>query len=370
MSSGGMPQANGKAGGEQALVLVAGPVLGRALVVVPGLVIASAGHGAFWPVLAALPLLLLHLWLVLALARRFPSRSLFQYLPEIAGTWPARFLGAAFLLYMAVIPIIGTRYYGEVVSLYLLEMTPQPVIGILFLATAAAVAWLGLENMLRFFQILMFWGLLILVPLLFLAVPNFRWTFLQPFLPADWSSFWAGLVSALSTLSGAEMLLVFFPYFNRQQVVGRYAARGLILAHLLTLWATVGVLASFGPTTAGCYLFPSLEFIRAIHIPFTLLEQPSSIFSAFWVVAVLQIVSAYLLAMALGIKQLLGLKNYRSALLVLLVASFIVTQLWPTPQSMLDFPSRSATWRLAMMWGLPLLFYLLALRHDRKAAAR
>lgn len=371
MSKGIVPLTNRRASGEQALVLVLvfGGVIGRSLMALPPIVLARAGYSAPLATLVSLPLIFLHLGVVLALARRFPTQSVFQYLPRIAGTWPGKFLGLVFIVYLAAVPAMGIRYYGEAVTLYLLEVTPQPVISFLMLAAAVALAYLGLESMLRFFQIITFFESLLVIPLVLFGVNNFRWSFLHPVLPLDWSGFGQGMLAAVQLFAGSELLLVFYPYFTRRELIPRQAARGLLLTFFFTLWVITGILATFGLQASGRFLYPSVEFVRAIRLPIGVLEQPSSVFSAFWVVAIIQIISLYLLAMALGLKQLLGLKNYRPLLVAIFPPLFIVSRLPETPQAVLDFTSRSVTQRLALMWAFPLLVWLIAALRSRRGVA-
>lgn len=366
-----LPQeANRRPGGRQVMAIIFCSVVGRSFITVPPLLIREAGYSAPLAVAMGLPIALLYLHLVMRLARRFPGQSVIQYLPRLAGKWGGRTLGLAFILFLVLFPAFGIRYMGEVTSIYFLELTPQAVTGLLFLLVVGALAYLGLEDAARFAQWTFLFVLSLLVPLVLFSANNFRWSFIRPVFPPEWSSFPGPVFIATEHLMNAgSLLLLFFPYFTHREVIAGQAVKGVLLAGMATIWIVFGTLATFGPATTGHFLVPSVEFVRAIRVPISLVEQPSMVFGALWIIVTINVIGIYLLAAAVALKQWLGVKNYRPVLAALLPLIYVLSQLPLVPQGILALYARAV-----YLWGvlvgfLPVFLLLLAVLRGQKVSS-
>ena len=78
---------------------------------------------------------------IAGLGRRFPRKSVIQYLPEVMGIPLGKFLGLLYLVVIMILMIWASRAISEQLSIYFLSRTPMGASVFIFLVVAAFVAY-------------------------------------------------------------------------------------------------------------------------------------------------------------------------------------------------------------------------------------
>ena len=84
-----------------------------------------------------------------SLAKRFPQKSIVQYLPDIFGIIPGKFIGFIYLSFIMMVLIINSSLIVQQSETYFLSITPTWVFMILFLSISAFIAYQGIEGLTR-----------------------------------------------------------------------------------------------------------------------------------------------------------------------------------------------------------------------------
>ena len=107
------------------------------------------GNNGYWGFLLAFGIAIPVIAVTCRLGRRFPRKSVIQYLPEVMGKPLGKALGFLYLVVIMVLMIWASRAISEQLSVYFLNRTPMWVSVFIFLAVATFVAYQGIEGISR-----------------------------------------------------------------------------------------------------------------------------------------------------------------------------------------------------------------------------
>lgn len=343
------------------------------IVLGPKTIVAFAREAA--PVVTALALgvSVLIQYVFVKMAERFPHLTLFQ--------WPVRMFG--FLGYIPVLFIIvyfvvmltaHVYQFSTLLHLMFLPRTPNAVIVVFGFILSLYAASLGVETMSRAFQLIMYVEILALVPLLLVGPKAFTWTYLLPALPMDTRVWALGPFIAMAGFLGfGHTPLTLLPQVQPGGKILRPALLGLLLAGIVIWGFTVSVLGVFGPDVTGLLGFPTFEYSQVIELPQALsfVSRYSLFFGTIWILAVTKLATIELYIISLGIKQVFGLRHYRTALPWVGLVAATAASLIPNPaigeQMVTTISKVGISLAAVFVPGLGLLVALMRRRADKVA---
>lgn len=304
--------------------------------------------------------------LVTELGRRFPGKTIIEYLQIILGIWLGKAVGFlyAFFFIFALTGII--REFSELLGTMLMPHTPVVVLSSVFILLAAYAVRSGLEVIARLLVMLQP-GILVLYTLILLfglakadffrLLPvlenGFKPVILGSFIPSAWNGQFI-------------VLAVFLPFLAEPQK-GRFLGiwSSITLTGFLIATAVINT-AIFGPSVVRL-AFPTFMIPSKVLIGGFL--RVDAILIIFWLAAMLTKISQFYYCTVLCTAQLLNLKDYKALVLpfgVILVA-----------MSVLSFSSSAevgsaiiyafAPFSHLMEWMLPLALLLIAIIRRFKA---
>lgn len=198
---------------KQCMLLLAGFVIGTALLLVPTTMIQIARQDAWLtPILTVIPGLGL-VAVLAALNSLYPGQSLVQYSVSILGL-PGKLIGLLVVWFALHLSTLILRTVGEFVSMVMLFETPTPIVHLIVVLVTAFGLTLGIAAIARTFSILLLLNFLFILALELFTLPHADFGQLQPIL-SD------GLVPVIQ----ASLHLTAFP-------VGEILLFGMILFNL------------------------------------------------------------------------------------------------------------------------------------------
>ena len=324
----------------------------------PQSVIQAAGTSAPLAVILGSLLGLAGLLTWVALGERYPRRSVFRYSESLIGSWPARFFNLCLLLLFATLTALAAREFGEVVVTYILKRTPVEVTVLVMLVLAALPTRNDLNT---FAYIQLFYLPLILTPLpliLFSALKDSQFYYIQPFWNGDLSGILVGMLGVFGLFQVGLILTVVMPAMRKPRLAKKSVWWSVAITGGLYLIVVTVVLAFFGEAEARMILWPTLEFSKSVVFPGEFLERLDALLLVVWVFAVFtSLFSGYYLTVH-GLAHLLHLRDHRPLSLFALPIVYGVAMI---PQNVLQVGA-VIRWvgrtGLILAFGYPLLLLL------------
>uniref|UniRef100_UPI0026A19ACB GerAB/ArcD/ProY family transporter n=1 Tax=Paenibacillus sp. FSL R5-0766 TaxID=2921658 RepID=UPI0026A19ACB len=122
----------------EVIIVVINSILGAGILTLPRTISKAVGTPDVWiaVILSGLIVTTISILLV-TLCRRFPGKTVFEFIPEITGQWIAYLLGLLIIVYFVVLCSFEVRVMAEITSMYILERTPTWV-------TIMVSLWIGI----------------------------------------------------------------------------------------------------------------------------------------------------------------------------------------------------------------------------------
>ncbi len=298
----------GRISSRQMAMLLFTLIISTVDVYLPAVVAGVAGRDAWIAVFLAV-LYALVIWVVaITLASRFPHQTIIHYSREILGPFLGGLVGMLLLVYFFFIGASIVRILVEIMKSSFMPRTPLVIFAASIVLVACYALFGGLEVIARVNGILLPLGI---AALLFVGLGSLPQVDFGQYLPVLEKGLgpvnWGGVILT-STIAEIIIILMLYPYLqdrNRVGVSGLWALLGLGAAML------IGVLAIglFTAEVTAAMNFPALEMVRVIRLgpQRTYLDI---VIAAIWVGGIFVKVALVYYAVALGLAQWLGLRNY------------------------------------------------------------
>jgi len=304
----------GKISSRQATFLMITLIFATVILFVPGVTAKHAGQDAWISIILAIGAGLLIARLVTALGLRFPDKTIFEYPGEILGRWPGKLVGLIYIWWFLHGNGEIIRQYGELMTTAFMPDTPIIVFHLAVVAMAAYAVRNGLEVFTRANEIFLPLMLGSIIILFIFSINNMDFSRLLPVLDAEAADIVKGAVAPLFWFGQIAAITTVIPYLNKPREAHRVAVVTVLVTGCFFLLAVVGVLVIFGPHHPATYIFPVLNGARIISIA-NILERLEPVIMAIWIAGGFVKISIFYWAAALGIAQVLELKDYRPLVL-------------------------------------------------------
>lgn len=301
----------GKISGRQLMVLVLLYTIGDSILVLPTIVTAEANRDAWISGLLAIglgPLIMSYLYQ--SLAKSFPDLTVVEYGERIFGKWIGKIVAFLFVTYFFITASTYLREIGDFINTEFLPKTPMIIVTSFFMIIIIMAANLGLETLVRsaefFFPIIFFLLLLLFVCLL----PSIQFDYIKPMVEEGIKPIIRGTIPfiALPFMEPVAILMV-LPYVSNKKIIRKSLFRGALLGGIVLFTTSLFVILVLGANFSANNLYPSYELARSIAIE-DLFRIEASL-AIIWLITIFIRLSLFFYVTALGIAQMLELKEYR-----------------------------------------------------------
>ncbi|MBC2728976.1 endospore germination permease [Desulfosporosinus sp.] len=273
-------------------------------------------------VLAALFIGLLFALVYIALANRFPGKTLMQINDLIFGPFLGKLVSIQYLYLFISSLSVYLWFIGDFVLTYLMPETPIILIMIMFSLLCAYAVRQGIEVIARICFIAIIVTSLVILITFALLIKDMEYTYFLPIFEVPIGELIQS-THIIMHVSFSEVLvfLMVIPYMNKPKQTKKSVLLGMLIGGLGLLTATIRNIAALGPLSA-IVTSPSLESVRLIDIG-KVITRLEVLVAMAQILLLFIITSVLYYAVVLGIAQITKLRSYKP--LVLPIGIFAIT---------------------------------------------
>ncbi len=290
------------------------------------------GNNGYWGFFLAFIISIPVIFVTCLLGKRFPRKTVIQYLPEVMGIPLGKLLGFVYLAAIMGIMIWASRTISELISIYLLSRTPLWVEVFLFLIISAYVAYQGIEGITRLasfiFPLTIFLGLMAIL----FSFQNFELENIRPIFFIDGLKIPLGSLHMFCPFISLLTVLMIYPYLTEKQKDFKVITGAASLTFVLIFLVILSGIGNYSASGVLRYSWPVLELTRKTNLPFVL-QTFGLFFAAFWLTQALVGTGFFYYVLSEGMSELLNVLNYKWFALILFPITFFLIML---PSGVLD----------------------------------
>lgn len=334
---------------KQVVFLILTCILATVDVFVPNVVAQYAGRDAWISALAAAAIGFLIYRIILMLCLHFPNLSLAGFNRLLLGKYLGGLVTVVYIISFLVFCAVAMVQFAVIMPMAFKPESSIYLWDLLILLPALYVASLGISVSARMNELLLPLGLLVLLLVVGLNIPEMELkeylpVFNHGYLPAAKGAFIIGANLAYSIL-----ILAILPMINKNEKMTNLGPVGFVLISFILLVGTAAI-PLWGPNLTGMMLFPALEMIRNIDIGF--LTRLDALMMGMWYTGFFIFIAIFSYAAAFLTRDLFNLKSYKPILWFYGIIIMIIADIKITNVSML---------RMLFTWPLAVLLYILGL---------
>ena len=293
------------------------------------------------------------------LGKRFPGKSIIQYLPLVFGKILGKGIAFIFLLFLLIITAWATRQISDLSNVFFLNRTPLWVIATILLSATAYIANKGIEGITRLAAFIFPVAVVFIFLSAVFSFQGFKLDHVRPVFYTQGYQLPLGTLQMFYIFSPLAALFMFYPYLTKTQKGFKTILAALLLASTAILIFVVSGIGTYGATGVLRYSWPVMQLSMKANIP-QLMQTTGLFFAVSYFSQICLAMAGLYYALALATTQLLGILNYKwFVLLWYPVIMFLIL----APPSVVDISFLFDYLRTAgflIIFGLPLLIWLWA----------
>ncbi|KRF21749.1 GerAB/ArcD/ProY family transporter [Paenibacillus sp. Soil787] len=285
-------------------------IISTIILTLPGLMVMFAKQDAWLSVIPSISTGLLSIWVMTALANRYPGLTIIQYSSKILGKWLGTLLGLYYIYFWFISISVMTIQHTVFINTLLLPNSPSLVGSLTMLLLCSVVVYTGIEVIGRCTEFHTPLYLVFVIPLFLLMIAEADPNQIKPILSEGIQPVLQGAVIP----SGAFMNQMFIlgwliPYLNHPEKARKVSLIALLGISVFVFTIVLLTIMILGPLT-GKLNYSFLSVIQYIGVQGSF-ERLEAIAVSMWVMGYFTKVSVSLFILCLSISQIFGLRNYR-----------------------------------------------------------
>ncbi|MEK3786548.1 MULTISPECIES: GerAB/ArcD/ProY family transporter [Paenibacillus] len=310
------------------VMVVMNSMLGAGILTLPRTISQAVGTPDAWISIILSGLMVTGIGLLLVfLCRKFPGKTVFEFIPEIIGKWLSYLLGIFIILYFTILCSFEIRVMAEITDMYLLDRTPT-------WASIMVIMWVGIYMitggitvMIRVFAIILPITLALFLLVMLLSSQTFELNHLRPVLGQGIVPVLKGIKPSFLSYSGYEVVLITTAYMANIKDSNKAVYTSISIVTLIYLVTIIMVIGSLSLEGAEARTWPTFDMVRSFEMEGFLFERFESQFLIFWLV---QIFATYVFKhyfASVGIRDIFGIKKIKTIQFILLPVLYIISYL-------------------------------------------
>ncbi|MED4584438.1 spore germination protein [Brevibacillus choshinensis] len=249
--------------------------------------------------------------IIVKLCQRFPQKTFFEYVLDIAGKWLGTVFGLLIICYFLMTAALQVRTMTEVTTFYLLEGTPSWAIMMAFMWVSFYLVTGGIQPIARLYEIILPITVLFFLLVSFLSLKIFEIDYLRPVLGLGIQPVFAGLKTTALTYTGFEIMLILCAFMKTPNKATKAVLVGISLPLVFYLITVVIVVGAFSIDGVVTRTWPTIDLIRSFEMTGILFERFESLLLVLWIMQIFSSFSIAYYAASLGLSQIFGQKIRR-----------------------------------------------------------
>lgn len=293
------------------------------------------------------------------LGKRFPGKSIIQYLPLVFGKILGKGIGFFFLLFLLIITAWATRQISDLSNVFFLNRTPLWAIATILLSATAYIAHKGIESITRLAAFIFPVAVVFIFLSAIFSFQGFKLDYIRPVFYTQGYQLPLGTLQMFYIFFPLAALFMFYPYLTKTQKGFKTILAAVLLASIAILLFVISGIGTYGAAGVLRYSWPVMQLSMKANIP-QLMQTTGLFFAVSYFSQICLAMAGLYYALALATTQLLGMLNYKwFVLLWYPVIMFLIL----APPSVVDTRFLFDHLRTAgflIVFGLPLLIWLWA----------
>ncbi|WP_028401564.1 GerAB/ArcD/ProY family transporter [Ectobacillus panaciterrae] len=303
---------NEKISARQFRILVILFTIGTSILNIPTVLAAEAKQDAWIAAIIGVGVGLLVIWLYVKLGLLLPGKTFVEMNETLFGKWTGKMISLGFV-YLAWIAASALLFYsGSFVTIQLLPDTPVEAIHIVMAIIMVIGVRLGIETFSRTAEIFLFFVFLLFIILVLAVFPEIKVENLQPVFGTNPKALLKAAlnVSETSSFTCVVLLMIFPAFVNQSKTAGKSFLVGYFIGGVVMIVITFLSVAVLGADTTARQHYPSYALARKINIGH-FIQRVEAMLAIMWFISIYFKMVLYFYATALGIAQILHIKDYR-----------------------------------------------------------
>lgn len=326
------------------------------------------GSNGYLGIILALPLTIPVVLSAVRLDKRFPGKSIIEYSPLVCGKILGKGIAFLFLLFLLLITAWATRQISELDNVYFLNRTPLWAIVILVLFSSAYIAYKGIEAITRLAAFIFPVAAVFIFLAAAFSFQGFKLDNVRPVFYTQGLQLPLGAVQMFYVFFPLAALFMFYPYLTERRKGFKAVFAAVLLASTAILIFVVSGIGTYGAAGVIRYSWPVLDLTRKANLPF-ILQSFGLFFAVTYFSQISLAIAGLYYSLALATTQLLGILNYKWFILIWFPAIVFLTLAPPSVLDMLYMFNYIRPAGFLIVFGLPLLIWLLAVLLKRGEAS-
>ena len=289
------------------------------------------------------------LFFICKLNSKFPQQTIIEYSEVILGSILGKLISLIYVLYSIIITTLSVRLFITVITTYILPKTPVSLNLSLIIITCLYLISKGLKTIARIDEFLFF----ILAPAYLVMIPTIlksNWWHFKPVLGVGSTEIFRGSLTTTYSFLGPEILLMISPYIKEKKNIFKSSLIGLAVITLTYLYVIIITLGYFGVETLQYILWPTINLLKAIKIPFFGRLEFFLIF--LWIAIAFTSVASFYYMASYSLTQFFSFKNKVISSIIIVP---IIYYLFFIPKNIIEVFEYTA---LAAQYGTILIFVI------------
>ena len=310
----------------QLLSLTANCTIGGSIIVISSLMVAIAKQDAWLTAIITPVFGALVMWIYWLLGSRYPGMTLIGIIKKVFGKWIGSLVAAGFVFYCLMDLPRAIWLVGNFVTVQALPETPEYVINGLFVIAVVIAVLYGIETIVRASEFFLYFSSILFLLAMVLVLPNAKIENLQPVLEGGIIPILKSSVF-LSSLIIFPVILVMMIYpinINNISEARKAILKGNLWGSFIVFLTILMSILVLGTTIPAKAQFPSYILAEEINVSMIFTRLDFLIAGA-WILTHFFIPVLWLYAGALGLSELLGLKDHKKIVLPLGLITLVMS---------------------------------------------
>lgn len=274
----------GKISSRQLTLLVFTFISSTATLFLPAFLADDAKQDAWIALLPAGTVGVLTALVVTALSRRFPGKTLTEYVTVLLGPVIGKCIGILYLWFYLHMTSIVVREVSSTILGALLPRTPIEAVTIIIIIVCAYTVKQGIEVIARTNVLSVVFSYVSITLILVLLASNMDIGNVTPVLSRGIGPVLRASVTPSGWFGEVVGVAFLIPFVNSQDQARRAALIGVVWSALTLLFVVLVTLMIIGPGMAALFVFPTLRVVRLINVA-DFFQRTEVIFLIPWIIS-------------------------------------------------------------------------------------
>ncbi|KOM97699.1 hypothetical protein ACP49_11685 [Clostridium botulinum] len=260
--------------------------------------------------------------------KKHPKEDILDLSKKIYGNILGKILNLIFLLFFFIIATDLTAEINNILKIYMVPFLSYWNLASLLFLFVAYASYGGIKVIGKINEVLFYATFIVfLIPLF--SLKNANITNLQPVLGVGVKNIIKGIKETAISYSGFEILLIFYPFINRNVKIKRPAFKSIAFTTILYALYTLSTILYLGINASQKFLWPVITITQSIIVP--IINSFKYIFLSLWTMTMFKCISIYYYTFTYGLDKVFKKISRKNWIIIFYPIMIIGSSLYDGP---------------------------------------